>query len=75
MEIFEVIRTDLDDCCGRFIGKTILKRYLSEDKAIKFKKEWEDKWKNNYDTNTTEVGCCWIDSGKYLEINKVEIDT
>ena len=74
MKFWEVVRTDLDDCSGRVIDTTILKRFANKSNVDKFVKEWEDKWEDNLAKRNAECGHCWMDCEKKLTVVTRELE-
>lgn len=44
IKIFNIIRTDIDPITDEYAGKTIIRRYYTEEEAIDFVKKWQKQW-------------------------------
>lgn len=75
--VYEVYAQTRDACggfpCGSASHSQRLKIFFDEEKAKKFKAEWEALWQEHADKNECSTPC-WYDYDPTLDIVKVEVE-
>ena len=69
---YQVIGESLNPDSGRSEGDEIVAIFTNKSDAIKYKKAWEDLWKEHADNHEAKTPC-WMDFEKTLKIEEVKV--